>query len=47
MPDGSKRIRSLLADIQLDAAREAEIVEEVTQHLDDVYEEAVASGLRS
>ncbi len=45
MPDWSKRIRSLLADIQLDAAREAEIVEELTQHLDDAYEEAVASGL--
>lgn len=45
MPDWSKRIRSLLADIQLDAAREAEIVEELTQHLNDAYEDGLANGL--
>ncbi|HEX8896315.1 MAG TPA: permease prefix domain 1-containing protein, partial [Terriglobales bacterium] len=45
MPDWSKQIRSLLTDIQLEAAREAEIVEELTQHLDDAYEDGLANGL--
>jgi predicted permease len=45
MPNWSKQIRSVLADIQLEAAREAEIVEELTQHLNDVYEDGLANGL--
>src|SRR6516162_2861311 len=45
MPDWSKQIRSLLVDIQLEAAHEAEIVEELTQHLDDAYEDGLANGL--
>jgi predicted permease len=45
MPDWSKQIRSFLTDIQLEAAREAEIVEELTQHLDDAYEDELANGL--
>ena len=45
MPDWSKQIRSLLVDIQRVAAREAEIVEELTQHLNDSYEDGLANGL--
>src|SRR5215472_13806428 len=45
MPDWSKHIRSLLVEIQLDAAREAEIIEELTQHLNDAYEDGLANGL--
>jgi hypothetical protein len=44
MPDWSKHIQSLLLDIQLEAAREAEIVEELTQHLNDAYEDGLANG---
>jgi len=45
MPDWSKHIRSLLVEIQLDVAREAEIIEELTQHLNDAYEDGLANGL--
>jgi predicted permease len=45
MPDWSKHIRSLLVEIQLDATREAEIIEELTQHLNDAYEDGLANGL--
>ncbi|HEY1470600.1 MAG TPA: ABC transporter permease, partial [Candidatus Acidoferrum sp.] len=45
MPDWSKHIRSQLADVQLEATHEAEIVEELTQHLDDAYEDGLANGL--
>src|SRR6516162_11413123 len=45
MPDWSKQIRPLLVDIQLEAAHEAEIVVELTQHLDDAYEDGLANGL--
>jgi len=45
MPDWSKQIRSLLVDIHLEAAREAEIVEELTQHLNDAYEDGLSNGL--
>src|SRR5215469_7273596 len=45
MPDWSKQIRFLLVDIQVEAAREAEIVEELTQHLNDAYEDGLANGL--
>ena len=45
MPDWSKQIRPLLVDIQLEAAKEGEIVEELTQHLNDAYEDGLANGL--
>ena len=45
MPDWSKQLRFLFLDIQLEAAREAEIVEELTQHLNDAYEDGIANGL--
>ena len=45
MPDWSRHLRECLADLRLSPAREAEIVEELSQHLDDRYEELRAAGL--
>src|SRR5437867_13377997 len=47
MPDWESIIRSRLKALNLDGAREAEIVEELTGHLDDRYRELIASGLAS
>src|SRR5947209_3366085 len=44
MPDWSKEIRSHVAGLGLEPAREAEIVEELSQHLSDRFEELVAGG---
>lgn len=44
MPDWKKEIRNRLAAANLSPAREHEIVEELTQHLDDVYEQAIKNG---
>ena len=44
MPDWKPRIDRFLASLQLDAAREAEIAEELAQHLNDRYQELVACG---
>src|SRR5262245_17990849 len=51
MPDRSTKsgswidqLRPRLAALQLSAAREAEIIEELSQHLDDRYEELHAAG---
>lgn len=44
MPDWKSEVRSRLRGLRLDPAREAEIVEELTQHLEDRYEELVAGG---
>lgn len=44
MPDWKVEIRRLLAPLRLPAAREAEIVEELTQHLDDRFAQLIASG---
>ena len=47
MPDPSKwtvDLRRHLAELRLGPAREAEIIEEVSQHLDDRYDELRASG---
>jgi putative ABC transport system permease protein len=44
MRDWSWEIRRRLASLKLPPAREAEIVEEVGQHLEDRYQELVASG---
>jgi putative ABC transport system permease protein len=38
-------IRQRLEGLRLELAREAEIVEELTQHLDDRYAELLAGGL--
>jgi hypothetical protein len=44
MPDWSQDLRSRLAGLRLSAAREAEIVEELSHHLDIRYEELRAAG---
>ena len=45
MPDWAKEIRTAIAPLNLDPMREAEVVEELSQHLRDRYEEMVTSGI--
>lgn len=44
MPDWTEHLRPRLAFLRLSAAREAEIVEELSQHLDQRYDELRAGG---
>jgi macrolide transport system ATP-binding/permease protein len=44
MPDWKQEIRERLAPLRLEPAREAEIVEELSLHLDDRYSESLAGG---
>src|SRR5499426_3859898 len=44
MPEWKQEIRERLANLKLDPAREAEIVDELSQHLADRYAESLASG---
>jgi putative ABC transport system permease protein len=44
MPDFKEEIRKQLAALELPPTREAEIVEELSQHLDDYYEQALNRG---
>ena len=44
MPEWSDDLRQRLAVLRLSPARETEIVDELSQHLDDRYEELRASG---
>jgi putative ABC transport system permease protein len=44
MPDWKPEIRQRLASLKLEPAREAAIVEELAQHLDDRYAESLAGG---
>jgi putative ABC transport system permease protein len=44
MPDWKSEVGGRLRGLRLDPAREAEIVEELTQHLEDHYEELIAGG---
>src|SRR5687768_5884783 len=44
MPNWKEEIRARLTAAKLAPARENEIVEELTQHLDDVYEQAINKG---
>jgi macrolide transport system ATP-binding/permease protein len=44
MPDWKPEIRAQLSGLKLEAARELEIIEEVSQHLDDRYEECLSRG---
>lgn len=44
MPDWTKEIAQRLAQLKLAPARESEIVEELAQHLDDRYQELLASA---
>jgi putative ABC transport system permease protein len=45
MPDWNEEIRKRLAGLRLAPARESEIVEELAQHLDDVYQRSIGKGL--
>lgn len=44
MPDWTEHVRPRLSTLHLSPAREAEIVEELSQHLDDRWKELVAGG---
>jgi putative ABC transport system permease protein len=44
MPDFKREIRQQLASLQLSPTREAEIIEELSQHLDDQYEQSLSRG---
>jgi predicted permease len=44
MPDWSKEIRVAIASLNLDPVREAAVVEELSQHLRDRYDEMVIGG---
>ncbi|HSB11474.1 MAG TPA: ABC transporter permease [Blastocatellia bacterium] len=45
MPDWKKYVRDHLAPLALGAEREAQMVDEMAQHLEAVYEEALSDGL--
>ena len=47
MPDWAEHLRSRLAVLRLTGAREAEIIEELSQHLDQRYDELRAGGTSS
>ena len=47
MPDWSKEVRSAIAGLNLEPTREADVVEELSQHLRDRYEEMLASGVEA
>ena len=44
MPDWRAEVRKRLSRLNLEPAHEAEIVEELAQHLDDVYQRSLKSG---
>jgi putative ABC transport system permease protein len=44
MPDWKAEVRTRLASLTLSPTREAEIVDELSQHLDDRYRELIAGG---
>ncbi len=44
MPEWAKEIRAAIAPLNLDPMREAEVVEELSQHLRDRYDEMLAGG---
>ncbi len=45
MPDWTQHVRPRLSTLRLSPAREAEIVEELSQHLDDRWRELIAGGM--
>ena len=47
MPDWKREIEGRLEGLRLEPAREAEIVEELSQHLDDRYDEMLAADASS
>src|SRR5439155_1949157 len=44
MPDWAGEVRTRLSSLQLSPTRESEIVEELSQHLDDRWRELIAGG---
>jgi putative ABC transport system permease protein len=44
MPDWAREVRTRLSSLRLSPTREAEIVEELSQHLDDRWRELIAGG---
>ena len=44
MPDWAPQVRARLASLRLSPTREAEIVDELSQHLEDRYRELIAGG---
>jgi putative ABC transport system permease protein len=44
MPDWKRHIRSRLASLHLSPSREDEIVQELSQHLEDRWQELVTGG---
>ncbi|HEX5886864.1 MAG TPA: permease prefix domain 1-containing protein, partial [Pyrinomonadaceae bacterium] len=44
MPEWKEEVRKRLSGLKLPPAQEAEIVEELAQHLEDVYERALRGG---
>jgi hypothetical protein len=44
MPDWAREVRTRLSSLQLSPTREREIIEELTQHLDDRWCELMAGG---
>jgi putative ABC transport system permease protein len=44
MPDWAREVRTRLSSLQLSPPRESEIVEELSQHLDDRWHELIAGG---
>src|SRR5271154_5820072 len=45
MPDWAKEIRAAIAPLNLDSMREAEVVEELSQHLRDRHDEMLINGI--
>jgi hypothetical protein len=45
MPEWQTELRQRLASLNLEPSREAEIIQELSQHLDDCYEESLTTGL--
>lgn len=44
MPDWRNEMRAVLAPLNLEPSREQEIIEEISQHLDDKYQEVLSGG---
>jgi putative ABC transport system permease protein len=47
MPDWAREVRHRLSSLRLSPTRESEIVEELSQHLDDRWRELIAGGVSS
>jgi hypothetical protein len=44
MPDWAREVRTRLSSLQFSPTRESEIVEELSQHLEERWRELIASG---